>query len=137
MRDKPTKFYKKRGHAYECECPKCQHKHEFIVKKKSLPKANCDVEMTVDCMELAGPDVELLIFTGDGDFRYLVEKLVEKGCKVSLFSTRKADKWGDYRFSTRYDPLLKAGTITFIELNNLKFKLKKDTLDEETADGNA
>ncbi len=74
--------------------------------------------------------MEFLIFTGDGDFKYLVEKLLEKGSKVSLFSTRKPDKWGDYRFSTRYDDMLKESKITFMEINNLKYKLKKDVENE-------
>ena len=37
-------------------------------------KSNCDVDLTVDAMEEAGPDKEFLIFTGDGDFEYLIKK---------------------------------------------------------------
>jgi uncharacterized LabA/DUF88 family protein len=128
MRDKQTKFYKKQP--LFITCPKCQHKHEYVHKKNKLPKANCDVELTVDCLELAGPETEFLIFTGDGDFKYLVDKLLEKKSNVTLFSTRKPDKWGDYRFSTRYDPLLKEGKIVFMEMDNLKYRLKKDVEDD-------
>ena len=129
MRDKLTKFYKKQP--ISIVCPKCQHEHEYVHKKTKLPKANCDVELAVDCLELAGPDTEFLIFTGDGDFRYLVDKLLEKGSKVTLCSTAKPDSRGDYRFSTRYKDLLEAKTITFLELDNLKYRLKKDFAEGE------
>ena len=129
IKDKFTKFYKK-TRTFDIKCLKCGYKDKYVDVKKGLPKANCDVELTVDCLEIAGPKVEFLIFTGDGDFKYLVEKLIEKGSKVSLFSTKKQDKWGDYRFSTRYDDMLKGGIITFMEINNLKYRLKKDVENE-------
>ena len=116
----------KKTKTFNIICPACKHQHNYIDVKKGIPKANCDVELTVDCLEMAGPDVEFLIFTGDGDFKYLVEKLCEKGSKVYIFSTRKKDKWGDYRFSTRYENLLKENKITFVEIDNLKYRLKKD-----------
>lgn len=125
IKDKLTKFYKKTRTFY-IKCQKCRYEYKHISVKKGIPKANCDVELTVDCLEIASPEVEFLIFTGDGDFKYLVEKLCEKGSKVLLFSTKKQDKWGDYRFSTRYNDLLKEGKITFMEIDNLKYRLKKD-----------
>jgi|SRR3989344_4935505 len=129
IKDKITKFYK-RISTFDVRCPECGHEYKHINIKRGLPKANCDVELTVDCVEMAGPETEFLIFTGDGDFKYLAEKLCEKGSKVSLFSTRKHDKWGDYRFSTRYDDMLKEGKITFMEIDNLKYRLKKDVENE-------
>lgn len=138
IRDKPTRFYEQRVRICEIVCPNCKHQHELIVKRKGLPKANCDVELTVDCVELASPETEFLIFTGDGDFKYLVEKLVEKKSKVYIFSTKKKDSYGDYRFSTRYNDLLKTGAITFVEMSNLKFRIGKESSNrrsnnEETA----
>jgi uncharacterized LabA/DUF88 family protein len=127
MRDKPTKFFKKTNRI-KIDCPKCGHPHEHIDIKRRMPKANCDVELTVDCIEMAKEGDEFLIFTGDGDFKYLIEKLRDKGVKVRLFSTRKRDKWGDYRFSTRYFDLLESGEgkwIYFMELDNLKRRLQK------------
>jgi uncharacterized LabA/DUF88 family protein len=125
IKDKITRFYKKTS-IFNIKCPKCLEEFEHININKGLPKANCDVELTVDCLEIAGPNAEFLIFTGDGDFKYLVEKLYEKGSKVYLFSTKEHDKMGDYRFSSRYNNLLKENKVTFIEINNLKFRLKKD-----------
>jgi len=125
IRDKVTKFYKKTK-TFDVICPNCGHEHEFISIKKGLPKANCDVELTVDCLEVADKDTEFIIFTGDGDFEYLINKLCGIGSKVYLLSTKKKDLRGDYRFSTRYNDLLKKNLITFIEINNLKNRLKKD-----------
>jgi uncharacterized LabA/DUF88 family protein len=125
IKDKLTKFYKNTK-TFDIKCPKCRHEHKHLSIKKGIPKANCDVELTVDCLEMAGEGVEFLIFTGDGDFKYLIEKLCEKKSKVYLFSTKKPDKWGDYRFSSRYDDLLKESKITFIEIDNLKYRLNKE-----------
>ena len=50
-------------------------------------KSNCDVDLTVDAMEEAGIDKEFLIFTGDGDFEYLIRKVVEKGTKVYIVAS--------------------------------------------------
>ena len=132
IKDKLTKFYKKLP--ISTICPKCDYKFEYLAKGNKLPKANCDVELTVDCLELAGPDTESLIFTGDGDFKYLIEKLITKGSKVYLFSTKGQDRLGDYRFSTRYDDLLKDGRVTFLEMNNLKHRLRKDLPEQSLAD---
>ena len=50
-------------------------------------KANMDIEMTVDAMLLAESIDHLVLFTGDGDYRRLVEALQQKGKKVSIVST--------------------------------------------------
>ena len=50
-------------------------------------KSNCDVDLTVDAMEEAGPGKEFFIFTGDGDFEYLIRKVVEKSTKVYIVSS--------------------------------------------------
>ena len=112
-------------------CTNCNKEKEITLNNGgSHPKANFDVEIAVDTLDYANSDTQIILFTGDGDFKYLAEKLCEKGSKVSLFSTRKHDKWGDYRFSTRYDDMLKEGKITFMEIDNLKYRLKKDVENE-------
>ncbi|ODR99023.1 LabA-like protein [Methyloceanibacter methanicus] len=50
-------------------------------------KGNMDIELTVDAMELAEHLDHLVIFSGDGDFRSLVESLQHKGKRVSVVST--------------------------------------------------
>ena len=50
-------------------------------------KGNMDLELAVDALELAGTVNHYVLFSGDGDFRCLVEALQRKGCKVSVVST--------------------------------------------------
>ena len=50
-------------------------------------KGNMDIELTVDALQLADTVDHYVIFSGDGDFRTLVEALQRKGRKVSVVST--------------------------------------------------
>ena len=50
-------------------------------------KGNMDIELAVDAMELAAHIDHAVIFSGDGDFRPLVEALQRKGVRVSVVST--------------------------------------------------
>lgn len=50
-------------------------------------KGNMDIELTVDALELAEYVDHYVIFSGDGDFRTLVEALQRRGRKVSIIST--------------------------------------------------
>ena len=50
-------------------------------------KGNMDIELAVDAMDLAEHLDHLVIFSGDGDFRSLVEALQHKGKRVSVVST--------------------------------------------------
>ncbi|MEZ5685763.1 MAG: NYN domain-containing protein [Paracoccaceae bacterium] len=50
-------------------------------------KGNMDIELTVDAMELAERLDHIVLFSGDGDFRPLVEALQRRGCRVSVVST--------------------------------------------------
>jgi uncharacterized LabA/DUF88 family protein len=50
-------------------------------------KGNMDIELTVDALELADVIDHYVIFSGDGDFRTLVEALQRRGKKVSVVST--------------------------------------------------
>ncbi len=50
-------------------------------------KGNMDIELTVDAMELAPRMDHAVLFSGDGDFRPLVESLQRQGVRVSVVST--------------------------------------------------
>ena len=50
-------------------------------------KANIDIELAVDAMELAGHVDQIVLFSGDGDFRPLVEALQRRGVSVTVVST--------------------------------------------------
>lgn len=50
-------------------------------------KGNMDIELAIDALELVEVLDHYVIFSGDGDFRTLVEALQRKGKKVSIVST--------------------------------------------------
>jgi uncharacterized LabA/DUF88 family protein len=50
-------------------------------------KGNIHIELAVDVMEIQPHLDHIVIFTGDGDFRRLVESVQRKGGRVSVVST--------------------------------------------------
>ncbi len=76
-------------------------------------KGNMDIELTVDAMELAPRIDHIVLFSGDGDFRPLVESLQRQGVRVSVVSTIRSQP-----------PMiaddLRRQADNFIELDDLK-----------------
>jgi len=50
-------------------------------------KGNMDIELAIDVMEMAQYLDHIVLFSGDGDFRRLVEAVQRKGRRVSVVST--------------------------------------------------
>jgi uncharacterized LabA/DUF88 family protein len=50
-------------------------------------KGNMDIEICVDAMELAPHIDQMVLFSGDGDFRSLVEAVQRRGVRVTVVST--------------------------------------------------
>ena len=50
-------------------------------------KGNMDIEIAVDMLEMAPHMDHAILFSGDGDFRPLVEGVQRKGVRVSVVST--------------------------------------------------
>jgi uncharacterized LabA/DUF88 family protein len=50
-------------------------------------KADMDIELAVGAMEIAPHVDEIILFSGDGDFRSLVEALQRRGVRVTVVST--------------------------------------------------
>src|SRR3954471_16915399 len=50
-------------------------------------KGNMDIELAIDALELAPHMDHAVLFSGDGDFRSLVEALQRRGVRVSVVST--------------------------------------------------
>jgi uncharacterized LabA/DUF88 family protein len=50
-------------------------------------KGNMDIELAIDVMEMAPYLDHIVLFSGDGDFRRLVEAVQRKGQRVSVVST--------------------------------------------------
>ena len=54
-------------------------------------KGNMDIELTVNAMELAPHLDHIVLFSGDGHFRPLIESLQRKGVRVSVVSTIRSN----------------------------------------------
>ncbi len=50
-------------------------------------KGNMDIELAIDMMEMAENLDHIVLFSGDGDFRRLVEAVQRKGVRVTVIST--------------------------------------------------
>jgi len=64
---------------------------EFIdAQGRRRIKGNMDIELAIDAMEMAPNIDHLVLFSGDGDFRRLVEAIQRKGKRVTVISTTRS-----------------------------------------------
>lgn len=132
VRSKPVFAYKNKDKTVAKACRICGEENVFTVDMGYNKKSNCDVELGVDAIEKSGPEVELLIFTGDGDFEYLIRRALEKDVqKVYVFSyAGKETRAGVTisRFSTKLRDLIaeKREHVFYTSLNDIKHAIKKD-----------
>ena len=78
-------------------------------------KANFDVEIATDILLDKSKVDEIIIFSGDSDFEYLVKRLRDTGKKVSIFSSRKTISW---------ELKLAASSIGYLE--DMEGKIKRE-----------
>jgi uncharacterized LabA/DUF88 family protein len=76
-------------------------------------KGNMDIELTVDALEIAPHVDHIVLFSGDGDFRPLIEALQRKGVRVSVVSTIRSQP-------PMISDDLRRQADNFIELDELK-----------------
>jgi uncharacterized LabA/DUF88 family protein len=76
-------------------------------------KGNMDIELAIDVMEMADQVDHIVIFSGDGDFRRLVEAAQRKGRRVSVVSTIRSQP-------PMVSDDLRRQADNFIELEELK-----------------
>lgn len=132
VRSKVVFAYKNKNKDVQVKCPKCQSDFMHVVDMGYNKKSNCDVDLTVDAMECAGLDTELYLFTGDGDFEYLVRKAVEKGSIVHIISSARKVRSGPKYFTSRFSSRLRKLTeeigkpVDFMNIDNLKLKIQKE-----------
>ena len=63
---------------------------EFIdASGRRKVKGNMDIELAVDAMELAEHVDQIVLFSGDGDFRRVVQAIQARGVRVTVISTQK------------------------------------------------
>ncbi|MCA3718869.1 MAG: NYN domain-containing protein, partial [Brevundimonas sp.] len=56
----------------------------------SRMKGNMDIEIAVDMLELAPRMDHAILFSGDGDFRRVVQAVQARGVRVTVVSTMKS-----------------------------------------------
>jgi uncharacterized LabA/DUF88 family protein len=82
-------------------------------------KGNMDVELAVDAMVLAGQIEQMVLFSGDGAFRPLVEAVQRHGVRVTVISTM-----------TSHPPMiaeeLRRQADVFIDLAELQPRFSRD-----------
>ncbi|PTW61316.1 uncharacterized LabA/DUF88 family protein [Breoghania corrubedonensis] len=87
-------------------------------------KGSMDIELAVDAMEMAEYVDHLVLFSGDGDFRSLVEAVQRRGRKVSVVSTLQTQP-----------PMiaddLRRQADHFIDLNTLANKIGRDPAERQ------
>jgi len=81
-------------------------------------KGNMDIEISIDAIETCEQMDHIVLFSGDGDFRRLVEALQRRGKRVTIVSTlcTKPPLAADE---------LRRQADNFIELNDLKKKIER------------
>ena len=131
VRSKTVYAYKKPDKTISIKCVHCGKDNVEVVDMGYNRKSNCDVDLTVDAMEEAGTGKEFLIFTGDGDFEYLIKKAIEKGTKVYVVSSNAGVKKPGIiteRLSTKLKTLIRENRdhVHFIEIDSWKMRIKKD-----------
>ena len=82
-------------------------------------KGNMDIELAVDAMEIAPHIDQMVLFSGDGDFRSLVEALQHKGKRVSVVSTLATTP-------PMVADELRRQADQFIDLANLQIEIGRD-----------
>ncbi|MEP5760701.1 MAG: NYN domain-containing protein [Litoreibacter sp.] len=89
-------------------------------------KGNMDIELTVDAMELAPHVDHIVLFSGDGDFRPLIESVQRKGVRVSVVSTIRSNP-------PMISDELRRQADNFIELDELRDVIGRPPRDDHQA----
>ncbi|MBC8268194.1 MAG: NYN domain-containing protein [Rhodospirillaceae bacterium] len=81
-------------------------------------KGNMDIEIAIDALEMCEQLDHIVLFSGDGDFRRLVEAVQRRGTRVSVVSTVRS-----------HPPMaadeLRRQADAFIELDDLRDKIAR------------
>jgi uncharacterized LabA/DUF88 family protein len=85
-------------------------------------KGNMDIELAVHAMELAGRIDQMVLFSGDGDFRSLVEAVQRHGVRVTVVSTISSQP-------PMVADELRRQADDFVDLLELRSRVSRDPLD--------
>lgn len=93
-------------------------KHHDDGEGRRAFKRNIGVELSVDAIEIARYVDQIVLFSGDGDFRRLVQALQSKGCHVTVVSSLRTSNpmiAGDLRRQANQ----------FVELDSLRLTIAR------------
>ena len=88
-------------------------------------KGNMDIEIAIDMLKMAGFLDHVVLFSGDGDFRSLVEAVQQRGVRVSVVSSLKTQP-------AMVADDLRRQADNFIELNDIADRIARRFLDQTT-----
>ena len=91
-------------------------------------KGNMDIELAIDVMEMAERLDHIVLFSGDGDFRRLVEAVQRKGVRVTVVSTMRSQP-------PMVADELRRQADQFIELQDLQPSIQRALPREERPSG--
>jgi uncharacterized LabA/DUF88 family protein len=89
-------------------------------------KGNMDIELAVDAMEISAHVDEMVLFSGDGDFRSLVEAIQRRGVRVTVVSTISAQP------AMIADELRRQADV-FLDLRELQPRIARDPVERPLA----
>lgn len=92
-------------------------------------KGSMAVELTVDAMEVAAHIDEMVLFSGDGDFRYLVQAMQRRGIRVTVASTISTQP------SIVADELRRQAT-SFLDLKEIQTRISRVSLYAKSGEPN-
>ncbi|MEP0943546.1 MAG: NYN domain-containing protein [Rhizobiaceae bacterium] len=93
-------------------------------------KGNMDLELAVDALELAATVDHFVLFSGNGDFRVLVEALQRKGKRVTVVSTTASQP-------PMIADELRRQADNFLDLGSLQKEFGRDIPERSAADSAA
>jgi uncharacterized LabA/DUF88 family protein len=88
-------------------------------------KGSMDIELAVDAMEVADRVDHIVLFSGDGDFRSLVEAVQRRGVRVTVVSTISSQP------PMIADELRRQADV-FTDLTDLQARIGRDPLERPT-----
>jgi uncharacterized LabA/DUF88 family protein len=87
-------------------------------------KDNMNIELAVDAMEMSEHIDEMVLFSGDGDFRSLVEAIQRRGVRVTVVSTTQPAMVADE---------LRRQADVFLDLRELQPRIGRDPVERPLA----
>ncbi len=89
-------------------------------------KGNMDIELAIDVMEMSAHLEHIVLFSGDGDFRRLVEAVQRRGVRVTVISTLRSQP------AMIADELRRQADI-FVDLSSLRDHVTRQAAENTSA----